>query len=416
MALTRKRQIQVTYVNVAKITKHGETRYRARPFPPFDAELGIKPRPIDFIGKTPDEAAKKRDLYKPESKNLDKKTAFLDVVRDVYIPSVGARITSEAISYGYGSYSIDLLERYLLKPEGRAEITACKVRRVRLGLLTPAMMREYFEALKRECVPAEATHRIKQQIAGCLKGVKDGLAFRPIEFFEDVELPTIVTNTKRPMYDHEMVFAITRDEHLLIEDRALVAFLFMMHCRPSEMFALTWDDIDLKAGRVQFDKATRLVDKNKYEVTPGSKIKKRGQIRDDAGIRNVKVPADLLKLLRELKQWRKDTGKTSKWVFLTATGLPLQPGIRHRTRWASCAKRTGLPTGKGAPSFYALKHLGNSWALANGVTPEAQAEKMGQTTSRMATRVYRTILTPEKQKQADVFDVLVPRSAGSASH
>jgi integrase len=58
---------------------------------------------------------------------------------------------------------------------------------------------------------------------------------------------------------------------LLIEDRALIAFLFTIQCRPSELFALTWDDIDLRSGTVSFNKATRLTAKNKGEVTGGSK-------------------------------------------------------------------------------------------------------------------------------------------------
>jgi integrase len=187
-----------------------------------------------------------------------------------------------------------------------------------------------------------------------------------------------------------------------------VGFLFMVQCRPSEMFALQWSDIDLKNGIVSINKATRQVDKNKYAVTPGSKVQKKGEIADDVGIRKVKLPVLLFTLLRELQQFRKDMGKTSPWVFTTVSGLPLQPGIRIRRRWAVIVKRTGLPSGKGAPTFYTLKHVGNSWALDKGVSGEAQAKKMGQTSSRMATRNYRTILSTEKQRQADVFDVEFP--------
>lgn len=107
--------------------------------------------------------------------------------------------------------------------------------------------------------------------------------------------------------------------------------------------------------------------------------------------------------------------KDDPWVFTTVTGLPLQPGVRIRRRWAAIVKRTGLPTDKGAPTFYNLKHVGNSWALSNGVSPDVQAHKMGQTRSPMATRNYRTILAPEKQRQADVFDAHVPSNAPDSS-
>jgi integrase len=332
------------------------------------------------------------------------------MVRDVYIPGIRKRIEQSKISYGYGSYSISLLERFLMEPDKKVapRAYASRIRKVRLGLLSPTIMQEYFASLASDNVPAEATHRIKQQIAGALKLVKDRLGYPIVTMFEDIELPTIITNRKRAMFDHEQVFSICRDTSLLIEDRALIAFLFMIQCRPSELFALTWDDIDLRNGTVSFNKATRLTAKNKYEVTGGSKVQRKGEIGEDVGIRDIKMPVLLFTLMTELQQFRKDMAKTTKWVFTTVTGLPLAPGIRIRRRWAMIVKRTGLPSGKGAPTFYTLKHLGNSWALSNGVSPDVQAQKMGQTTSRMATRIYRTILTPEKQRQADVFDTVMP--------
>ena len=394
------------YVNVNKVMRKGKVRYRARLFPEFDAELGSKPKPIDFMGHTKAEADAKRAAYKPEDRKLDKKTNFVDLVREVYVPSVRKRIETKQISYGYGSYSISLLERFLLMPDKQdaPKVYAARIRRVKLGLLTPSITNEYFAALRDDNVPAEATHRIKQQIAGALKPVKDQLAHPLITLFEDVELPTIVTNRKRPIHSHEQVFAFCRDRALLIEDRALVGSLFMLQCRPSELFALQWSDIDMASGIVSINKATRQVEKNKYSVTPGSKSQKTGQIRDDVGIRDVQMPVLLFALLRELKKFRSDMGKTSPWVFLTPTGLPLQPGSRFRRRWKNVVQHTGLPAGQDAPTFYTLKHAGNSLALAKGVSGDAQAAKMGQTTSRMANRDYRRILTEEKQKQADVFD------------
>jgi integrase len=401
------------YININPVMRDGEQYYRARLFLPFDVELGIKPRPIDFYSKTKEGADRKRAAYKPNDKKLDKHTGFVDLVRVVYIPAVRKRIDDKEISYGYGSYSISLLQRFLITPDEKdaPNVFAAAIRRVRLGLLTPTMTIEYFAALKADHVAAEATHRIKQQIAGALRLVKDRLAYPLVTFFEDVKLPTIITNMDRAMYDHEQVFAICRGSHFLIEDRALIGFLFMVQCRPSEMFALQWDDINLQNGIVSINKATRLTEKNKYEVTAGSKVQRKGEISDDAGIRRVKMPALLTTLLRDLQKYRKDMGNTSPWVFITASGLPLQPGIRIRRRWAAIVKRTGLPSGAGAPTFYSLKHIGNSWALYKGVSGEAQAKKMGQTSSHMATRNYRTILTPEKQRQADVFDTHLPSNS-----
>ena len=123
----------------------------------------------------------------------------------------------------------------------------------------------------------------------------------------------------------------------------------------------------------------------------------------------LKLPAPLLAIARPAILPSRHE-KDDPWVFTTVTGLPLQPGVRIRRRCAAIIKRTGLPTDKGAPTFYTLKHVGKSWALSNGVSPDVQAHKMGQTRSPTATRNYRTILAPEKQRQADVLTPMFPQT------
>jgi hypothetical protein len=157
------------YVNMMKIKRHGATYYRARLYLPFDSDLGIKPRPIDFIGKTEKEAHDKRVAYKPDEAKLDKKTAFLDLVRDTHIPTVRQRIEADRITFGYGHYAISLLNRYLISPNKSTHpnLFRARIRRAKLGSLNPGTFKEYFAACVSDKVPAEATHRIKQQDCGC---------------------------------------------------------------------------------------------------------------------------------------------------------------------------------------------------------------------------------------------------------
>ena len=112
-------------------------------------------------------------------------------------------------------------------------------------------------------------------------------------------------------------------------------------------------------------------------MTDGSKAKKTGQIHDDVGIREIKMPVPLLAIVRAATVPSRHE-KDDPWVFTTVTGLPLQPGVRIRRRWAAIVKRTGLPTDKGAPTFYTLKHVGKSWALSNGVSPDAKRTRWGR--------------------------------------
>jgi hypothetical protein len=56
------------YVNITQVARPGRAPYyRARYFPPFDKELGLAPKPIDFHGATKEEADRKRAAYEPES-------------------------------------------------------------------------------------------------------------------------------------------------------------------------------------------------------------------------------------------------------------------------------------------------------------------------------------------------------------
>jgi integrase len=395
------------HVNIVKIKRHGTTYFRARLYLPFDSDLGMKPRPIDFIGKTEKEANEKRLAYKPEEAKLDKKTAFLDLIRDTHIPTVRQRIEADRISFGYGDYAISLLNRYLISPDKSTHpnLFRARIRRSKLGSLNPGMFKEYFIACVSDRLPAEATHRIKQQIVAALKHVREGLAFTIDALFDESELPTVVTNAgNRLIFDYEQIFQIITDSTKLIDDRALIGFLFMIQCRPSEMFALTWADVDLKKGYVKINKAMRRdKEKSRYKVTPGSKVRKKGKIAKDPGNREVVMPKLLCDLMTELKTWQQESGSNVNWPFLSVQGLQLT-GDLFRAKWRGVKKRMGLPTEKGAPTFYTLKHAGNSFARSKGVSLEAQAAKMGQTSTRMAGIDYRSILTVEKLEQAAVFD------------
>jgi integrase len=64
-------------------------------------------------------------------------------------------------------------------------------------------------------------------------------------------------------------------------------------------------------------------------------------------------------------------------------------------------KALGLPDG---PTFYSLKRLGNSYALAHGANVSIQAARMGHSSPRMALTAYRDVLRAEHRTVADLFD------------
>jgi hypothetical protein len=202
-------------VNVSKVVRHGKEVYRARLSFKFNEELGFRPSPRDFYGKTERDAIKKRDAYDPKDDKLDRRSDFLEYIRGVTIPRIEKRAEQGAISYAYSEISVSLLRRFLLEPVDSPAVKECRIRRTKLGLLSPAMMLEYFDALKTDDVYAEGIHRIKQLLCSTLKGVRDRLGFPVAELFEDIELPTIVTKHKRLLFSEDKIFAVIHDETLL---------------------------------------------------------------------------------------------------------------------------------------------------------------------------------------------------------
>ena len=73
--------------------------------------------------------------------------------------------------------------------------------------------------------------------------------------------------------------------------------------------------------------------------------------------------------------------------------------LRHEWEWMREA--LGLPEG---PTFYSLKRLGNSYALAHGANVSVQAARMGHSSPRMALTAYREVLGAEHRTVADLFD------------
>jgi integrase len=172
------------------------------------------------------------------------------------------------------------------------------------------MMEAFFDALQRAGVPAEYRRCLKDDIAVALKPIRR-------------KLPPLM-------------------------DRCLVAFQFFMMCRPSEMWALTWEDVDLKSGRVLLNKAMRAVSGG-FAVSSGSKIGPRGD-------RSAEMGETLTGLLRALRKAAMASSGQSNHVFTTLTGMPITGWRWNKNVWPRVRKNLELPDG---PTFYSLKALGN---------------------------------------------------------
>lgn len=393
------------YINISEVKKDGKKYFRARLYFPFDTNLGYKPPPKDFWGRTKEEADRKRTEYKPEKKTLDKKTLFVEYVETTFLKEQEIKAERGEISWAYFEHRRNRLKRFIIAPTDKG-IADCLIRKVRLGALDPIHIDEFFKAIQAARIRQEDEARLKMDLRTILKSARLRIPHRIYEYFDGLDVASMPSRL-RPIktFTTEMVYAAVMDASKPIEYRCLAAFLFAMQCRPQEMFALEWDDLDLEAGCITFYKKV-VKNKDGWGVVDGTKT-------GDKGVRTVGLPRFLVQLLLEHKAERARLIASSDkeippFVFLTNYNAMIHKerwkdfwNGSTKSKWPGVRSILGLPKG---PTFYSLKHLGNSFALQITNNTHAQATKMGHTSDRMARQDYRMLMDGEKQAAADVFD------------
>lgn len=375
--------------NITRVKRGGAILWRARLHFPFDPELGIKPKPRDFYGKTKREAAEKRASWRPINASLDRETTFLAYLRTEFDSLQEARFNARELSWQRLCNRRSRLRRFVLEPND-PRLASSQIRKVTLATLRPQHIEDYFNALLLAGVSAGNRNALLADLRLALRPVKRRIPSAYEDYFENLRLAQQQTRPQR-LFNASAVLDAVTNESLPIEARAFVGFIFMTLCRPSEMFALEWSDIDLRDGTVRIDKAVRLTP-NGYAVDGGTKTGSKGN-------RTRPLNATLLALLRSLKKSQMQSGTFGGRVFLWK-GKPL---TKERTRyaWRDAKKALALPDG---PTFYSLKKLGNSLLGARGASPEARAALMGHTTPRMAMQTYRDVANAEILDATSLFD------------
>ena len=385
------------FKNVVQVVRRGHTLYRARLSFPFDPELGCKPTPKDFYAATEREADRKRSDYKPEQ-SLTDKAAFTTFLLDEFLPYQESRYRNGELSWTRCADRKSRIHRFILAPAPvLLHLAKARIRKVALGKLTPAIMEEFFRALEGDSVGAITRDKLRNDLRLALRLAKRRIPSRIDDYFEDVRV-TKPPRQPRSLFGIDQVLTAINNQAKPLFARALVSFELTVQCRPSEMFALRWSDVDLEAGTVRFGKAMRRTAAG-YEVTNGTKTGERG-------VRMVPLGSTLTQTLRSLQlaatsQENDEDGYIFTWQGKRGPAKPLNKD-RLRYAWAEVRNALELPEG---PDFYSLKHLGNSFALRSGVDIAAQAKKMGHTTTRMASNDYREVFGSELVAAAAVFEV-----------
>jgi len=269
--------------------------------------------------------------------------------------------------------------------------------RVRLDRLSPTRI-DVFLATKAESGRVDgkgglgptSLRRLRTTLSKALSdAVRKGLiAENPMKRVDPLRVPrSDVTATVWSPQTISKFLTAAKDDRLF----PLWRLAAMTGLRREELAALTWPDIDLKAGVVSVRRA---------RVDIGGEIIVKGP-KSAASRRLVDLDDQTLKVLRN---WRKRQAKErltvgpgwdpSEWVFTDKIGRPWRPdGITYR--FTKAVKKAGLPS----THIKGLRHAHATALLMTGAHPKVVQERLGHASIKVTMDIYSSVL-PGIQREA----------------
>ena len=153
-----------------------------------------------------------------------------------------------------------------------------------------------------------------------------------------------------------------------------VMFAALLGLRRGEIAALTYDDIDFRAGTVRISKAMALTESKQWIVKPP---------KTNSGNRILPLPANIL----EVVESRQKAGKPL---------IALNPDAISN-RFERLIKKLDIPHIR----YYDLRHYNASVMLALNVPDKYAMERMGHRTNHMLKNVYQHTIDKKQQEIAD---------------
>ena len=269
----------------------------------------------------------------------------------------------------------------------------------RRNVLSPTTVREYHtlrrNAYKRLCgVPVNAINaKLVQQTVNdyaekhASKTVRNAFGLLT-SFFKEANPALNLSSIHLPQKQLTEVVLPTQEEIKTLLQTCLdndpdiylpILLGAFMGLRRSEVFALTWDDINLKHKYIYIHKSLVKGDYGYVIKPPKSK----------AGYRRIDIPNIILAYLKQHKREPLFTYGTDSFQI----------------RYAKIAKLSGVTT-----SFHALRHYYASILMLNNVPTKYAMQRMGHATADTLNKVYQHIFEDEQQKFTeklnDYFDGL----------
>jgi integrase len=263
-----------------------------------------------------------------------------------------------------------------------------------LGSLTPG----HVERLLAGIVASGRSPRTAVHVRAVLRraladGVRDGLIGRNVAAL--ARPPRVVRREMRPLSASEVreLLETTADD----EYGPLWALAVGSGLRLGEILGLSWNDVDLEAGRLVVRRAMARADEGWALAEPKTARSRR----------TVELPAMAREALgaRRTRQEADRTAAGSAWqdrglelVFTDTVGRPLTPAIVSDA-WRRTRRRLGLGV-----RFHDLRHTYASLLLGAGVPLKVVSDALGHSTIALTADTYAH-LTPELRREAaDAMD------------
>jgi integrase len=245
--------------------------------------------------------------------------------------------------------------------------------------ITEHIIYEYVQSLLHSTLAYSSTRVYCKVIKLSLRyAVRRGyLKFNPSD---DVKMPKKIRAEIKVFQKEEIPLILSVDGPDWVKNGIVIAFRTGM--RPSEIFALEWNDINFQVGFISVQRAiSRANSKTKITKTP-------------SGVRRIDIDTILIQYLHSLYCKR---NPYNKYVF------PAPPRSKrdYRVPWnisnelhAMCDK-----AGIEYRNFYALRHTHATLLLEMNVHPKIVQERLGHSDIKITMEIYSHV-TPTIQQQA----------------
>ncbi|MHB0874503.1 MAG: tyrosine-type recombinase/integrase [Anaerolineae bacterium] len=182
--------------------------------------------------------------------------------------------------------------------------------------------------------------------------------------------------------------------------QALFATLLHTGCRPGELKAATWADLDFTAGTLHICRHVQRLSGQGFVV---------GDTKTAGSRRTLALGSDVLALLRHhrAEQAAERLQLGSAWanldlIFPSETGGYLEESRVHRV-FARVCERAGVP----AIRVYDLRHSSASLLLANGVDLKTVSARLGHANATLVLTTYGHVLPGAQAAASQTLETLL---------